>query len=380
MFMKVLFISHSLRDTYLPISGGFIFEQALALKKNGVDVSIVAVNLISLKSVVKFKKIDFGYRCMHDHEMLQMVYQIPSIPFLKGLNTWIRNKLLVRLIKKNISENGAPQIAHVHVFYSGKAAIWLKQKMKIPYVITEHFSVFAQKLTSKKELKFAQNIYANASACIGVSNVFCSFLSEKFKIPFIYIPNTVNIDLFTISENKPSGSVKKIISVGSLTKNKNHEMLIKSISSISDNIHLTIVGDGLLKNHLQNLVVELGMVDKVTFYGLASQPELVKLLQESDIFVLPSLYETFAVVLIEAMACGLPVVATKCGGPQSIITSNCLGELCEISENELRTKITKVINTEYDSDIIRNYVLQNYSSKVFAEKVIDVYHPVVCEN
>ncbi len=378
--MKVLFISHSHKDTYLPISGGFIYEQALALKKNGVDVSIVAVNLISLKSIVKLKKIDFGYRCMNDNQMLQMVYQVPSVPFMKGFNRWVRNKLLERLIKKNISENGVPQIAHVHVFYSGKAAIWLKRKLNIPYVITEHFSVFAQKLSNKKELKFAQMVYSNASSCIGVSNVFCSFLSEKFNIPFIYIPNTVNIDLFTISENKPSASVKKIISVGSLTKNKNHEMLIKAISSISDNIHLTIVGDGLLKKHLQNIVVELGMVDKVTFYGLASQPELVKLLQEADIFVLPSLYETFAVVLIEAMACGLPVVATKCGGPQSIITSDCLGELCEIDENELRTKITKVINTEYDSDIIRNYVLQNYSSKVFAEKVIDVYHPAVCEN
>ena len=112
-------------------------------------------------------------------------------------------------------------------------------------------------------------------------------------------------------------------------------MLIRAFSKAfkdQPKVNLTIVGDGPEYNNLNNLIKTLKMEKQISLYGSANREEVKMLLQKSDAFVFSSQYETFGVVLIEAMACGLPVVATKCGGPESIIDSDKVGLLSEINE------------------------------------------------
>ena len=102
-------------------------------------------------------------------------------------------------------------------------------------------------------------------------------------------------------------------------------------------------------------------------------------MQKCDIFVLSSKIETFGVVLIEAMACGKPVVATKCGGPESIVVNTELGELVENSEDAFVQGLETVINgiERYDNEKIRDYVVANFSPEVLADKLTEIYEKVL---
>ena len=110
-------------------------------------------------------------------------------------------------------------------------------------------------------------------------------------------------------------------------------------------------------------------------FGRASRKDVLSLMQKANCFVLPSHYETFGVVLIEAMSCGLPVLSTKSGGPESIITSNDYGFLCD--ENELADMLEKIAVKEFDSVEIRNYVKNSFSENTVREKLELIYSEIV---
>lgn len=77
------------------------------------------------------------------------------------------------------------------------------------------------------------------------------------------------------------------------------------------------------------------------------------------------------------MSCGLPVIATKCGGPESIIADEKLGELIEIEESALINAMKKVYNTKYDKKYIRNYAISNFSEEAVVKKLNLVYKEVL---
>jgi len=371
-------IAHTYDDLYEPMSGIFFSDQAQALHSQSVGIGVVAVNFVSLKSIAKQKKFRFGLRKGIFEGKSTYIIDIPSVPFVKCWNRWLRNVLLIKLIKKYIKGNGLPDIAHVQVFYSGKAAIWLKNKHRIPFVITEHFSVFARKLATGAEMKFAAKIFKESNACIAVSKEFCSLLQNLFHVPFLYVPNVVNTEVFNLPDQSFHSEKKQLISVGSLDENKNHALLIQSLKAMSNiDFHLTIVGVGPLKQFLYQIVRELNLEKCVTFFGYATKQQLNHLLQQSDVFVLPSKYETFGVVLIEAMACGVPVVSTRCGGPESIIINEKLGMFCDADAQSLGNCISMALARQWDRSYIRMYAVENFSSEAVAGQLEVIYRKAI---
>ena len=151
------------------------------------------------------------------------------------------------------------------------------------------------------------------------------------------------------------------MNVAHLDKKKNQAGLIKSFAEKfagNTKYQLVIAGDGPEKENLHTQIDKLKVSDQVILFGRASRKDVLSLMQKANCFVLPSHYETFGVVLIEAMSCGLPVLSTKSGGPESIITSNDYGFLCD--ENELADMLEKIAVKEFDSVEIRNYVMNSF--------------------
>lgn len=377
--MHILLIPSWYISSYNPLAGIFFKEQAEALAKYN-KVGVIAIQEISIREIVNQKKLYFENKNFIENDVETYILQYPALPKLHKIRRKIKSLLFKKLFKRYVKENGMPDIVHLHSYMNGELAIWVKEKYNIPYVVTEHFSGFSRDIVSEEDMDRAKNIFKKSAYNIAVSEEFVKLLNSKFNYEFKYIPNIVNIDFFNIKTDMAKEGFE-FINIAFLNKNKNQEMLINAFHRAFKNksrIKLTIVGDGPEYDNLKALITELNIEEQVSLYGRASREEVKKLLQESNAFVLSSRYETFGVVVIEALASGLPVVATKCGGPESIINDN-IGLLSEIDENSLAKNLIQMRKNRlnYNPNYIRNYVKDNFSEEVIVQQLKDVYEKVL---
>lgn len=197
---------------------------------------------------------------------------------------------------------------------------------------------------------------------------------SKFKAKKIeYIPG-VGIDLTKFNDPKVDKEQKRseiglekdnivLLSVGEINKNKNHKVAIKALANIGDpNIHYVICGRGLLEKHLKNLSTKLGIEKQVHFIGF--RKDVIEICKASDLFVFPSYREGLSVALMEAMACGIPVVCSRIRGNSDLINDGKGGYLVEPSDiNSFKEKINLIISNkslagsycEYNKEIIKKF-------------------------
>ncbi|PKP59290.1 glycosyltransferase family 4 protein, partial [Candidatus Atribacteria bacterium HGW-Atribacteria-1] len=169
---------------------------------------------------------------------------------------------------------------------------------------------------------------------------------------------------------------KIILSVGMLEEIKGHEYLIKAMKKVIDkekDVLCIIVGSGQLKSKLQRLINDLNLNDYVKLVGAKQHDEIPLWMNASDLFVLPSLNESFGIVQIEAMACGKPVVATRNGGSEEIVVNEKLGYLVESkNSDDLAEKILMTLDKEWNKEYILNYV-KKFKSDEIAKETIKIY-------
>jgi glycosyltransferase involved in cell wall biosynthesis len=341
--MHILLLTSSYKSEFNTVSALFFRDQALALKNNEMQVGVICPLPISLKLVWQRKSINFNDEEYNDNGIYTHVSPFLSVPKWFERSQKIRLSLGKQMFKKYVTNNGKPDIVHVHSFLIGELALWIKEKYSIPFVVTEHSSGFFKKVYSQKTIIFAKKVFENSKACIAVSEQFCKLLKDLFNISFKYIPNVVDTSFFTMKE-KSDRDEYVFLNIGHLDEKKNQAELIRAFSNQfngNQKYQLKIVGQG---------------------------NEFTK----SDCFVLASRFETFGVVLIEAMSCGLSVLSTKSGGPESIIIDNKLGLLCE--HDELEKGLIKITKKKFNNKLIRDYVLDHFSEKVVAHKLIQVYN------
>ncbi len=161
----------------------------------------------------------------------------------------------------------------------------------------------------------------------------------------IQIPNGININRFYPKES--SKTENRIITVGHLTKIKGTDMLLQAVAKLIkkgvSHFHVDIIGDGHDRIYFENIATDLNIFNHISFHGDCNN--VVDLLQQSRIFVLPSRAEGHSNALLEAMACGLPVVATKVGGNLDVINNNVNGILVEKENPEqMANAISRVLN------------------------------------
>ena len=380
--MHVLFVPFNYQNPFQPIAALFFHDQAQALRQAGIKVTILSAVAVSpgawLKQMAKFKRPALGYRHWQDKGVDVYQYMFPAVPKSPQLTQRLRVRAQQFLYKKLRKDHQAPDVTHVQMFPGGDFAQWLHTSEGIPYVVTEHLSGFAQDVYSRWQLDNALKCFQHATARIAVSRHLADTLLTKTHQPFQVIPNCVDTSLF----NAPRSAhhpIRKFIHVGRLDPIKNQVMLVRAFiaADLPEDTSLTIVGAGEEAHNLRNVVAELNAEKRVCLYGAADKPTVVKLLAEHHAFVLASRYETFGVVLIEAMSMGLPVLSTDCLGAKEIVTDARVGALVTCQQNALSNGFENVHAQSFDGDFIRQFVQQRFSNQALAQRLTQIYQQAV---
>lgn len=356
----------------------FIRAQAQALVKKGHSVTVVFTQAYSVKTILKQRKLMFGKRDNIVNGVREILTYFPKT-HIKGIDE-ITRLIQGKKVLKNLVEVGyKPQILHVHTYLAGRLALWFHKKYFTPIVTTEHYTGFARGMVNTNRLKQARDLYFNSSINLGVSGAFSSLLTEKTGADFNTLPNMVDCDKFkpTLKDKR---SEYTYLFVGSLHDKKNPLMLLNSFISLykrDRSLRLILAGEGELSRELKNIVSNNRLDDIVSFPGFLKGDEVAALMSVSDCFILPSRFETFGIVVIEAMASGLPVIVTRSGGPESFVKDGENGIIIDQNQDQLKTAMLRVKKRSWDSKLIRQYVVDNFSEDAVIKLLEKIYTNII---
>ncbi|MDN3408128.1 MULTISPECIES: glycosyltransferase [unclassified Pseudoalteromonas] len=369
--MKILLIPYNYPTSENHQRAIFIADQVNMLREQGHDVSVLGVIPKTLNDIFNSRNLKFG-RLSSENWLISL----PAIRGMGFLNNIIQLFIGKWIFKRYLSRNSIPDVVHVHNSSSAELALWVKKKYKIPFVVTEHSSLMWSGYN-----KLSRLVFKESKANIAVSKRFAQHLSKQYNEKFYYIPNVVDTSYFQpikFSEEIYSSNFNVddaiFVSVGNLTENKNHRLAIKAFKNLVirfKDIKLFIAGEGPERQSLEKLISELGLCNNVFLLGKLPRNEVRELLWKSDFFVLPSKSETFGVVLIEAMAAGLPILSLQNGGSESIVNSS-VGFIAK-DDREFTDNMAKLLVTPFNKEEIIEYARLNFSQSVVSHLLKKVY-------
>lgn len=308
--------------------GSFFREHAIALNDAGMKVGVIASALRPMSRPLEAIFGRNGIEFEVDEGM--PTFRSSAANFPPRMPRLARRRtvsMTLRLYEAYIAAYGKPDLIHAQsALNAGCAALKLKELHGIPYIVHEHSSAFARGLLGAEELLIAKEVFDEAAQVYAVSSVFADILARVTGIKAHAvgtIPNIVAGRLLSAPFARRHSGEFRFLHVSGLDENKNVQLALRAFAREFrgvPGISIRIVGDGPKGLALKALAQQLGVDGQTEFVGALSRDQIVDTFAESDAFVLPSSFETFGVVLIEAMAMGLPVVATRCGGPEDIVS------------------------------------------------------------
>lgn len=297
-----------------------------------------------------------------------------------------------------ICRNFQPDIIHIqHPFLSGILGLRAAEKWGIPKVYTfhtlldeyVHYFPIPRPLALKLVHRLLLHICSSVNCVIAPSFAARDYLrSIGVSSRIETIPSGINISKFrtrrsdnkTITGNPPfTGQV--LLYVGRCVKEKNLYFLLDEFTkvlSVVKSAKLVIVGDGSEKHNLITYSQKLGISQQVSFEGSVNYSNIQDYYHGADLFVFPSLSETQGIVLVEALAAGIPVVALQGPGQEDVIIDGVNGFLCTPSEFAYRIAELLINRSLYNS--IRNRThgnLQRFSVEQTSQRIISLYSELI---
>ena len=369
--------------------GSFFLEQARALQQKGHKVTILYCDTYSIKCVKNW----FAYSEEKSEiiEGIQIYRNRCFCPLKHGIEGHREAfaQGIQKLYDQYMQEN-RPDIIHAHCsVWAGYAAMKLSDQIGIPYVVTEHATLFQlhRDEISEKNDKVIRKIFQKAARVICVSGAFAKLI-ESYRPDIDVVGNVVNCDAFVprVDSEKHRGirflTVCYMEEEAQLYK-KGIDILIQAWTEVVKrymDVKLVIGGGGSAKTKVEQWVEEQGISKYVEFTGALDRKQVIQEMQSCDCFVLPSRYETFGVVYIEAMACGKPVIAVANGGPDDFVKPF-NGLLIKPGAEELVQAFYEMIGhltrgNYYQEEKISNYIKSKFSYEAIAEQLEAIYNSI----
>lgn len=364
--MKVLFLTSWYPHTENPNSGIFIRDQAeLARVEN--EVMVVFSTVDYTKSALSSATVTHSeYKGIAEYRIVVR----RSLPLFNQLNY-----LLLALWNTwKISKKFRPDVIQANVSYPNAVfARVLGYLLKCRYVVIEHTRITNHFRSSFHQWATRYGL-RGASARFAVSCSLAEEIRTWLKQEVSILPNVVDTGRFAITPFRDT--IPQLGFLGALnTPVKGLDILLRALSGIQRDYKIHIGGRGELLETYKTLATELGISSKCEFYGFVPHGELPSFMAKLHFFVSSSRYETFGVVIAEALASGLPVVATKSGGPDDFVDAS--NGIFVPTENkaELTNALSVMMDSyrNYDRDAIAQAIVSRFSMNVIRQKLQTIY-------
>lgn len=368
-----------------PARGVYFRDQAQLLQEHGHTVGIVFPEHESLRHLT--------LGCLRTHHFQVSTKREEGIWTLRrhswnlasrlpGAIEW-RVRSAVRLMERYVNLRGCPDIIHAHsAWWAGAAAIRVGETLGCPVVLTEHHDRFLkpESLSSRRQ-SYARHAFRNATAVSCVSHELRSSLRDwGITREISVVPNPIfpsNFPLRSEPLRSPHDTSFRFLAVGHLYAHKGMQTLIDAFAEAFPNadVELVIGGSGPEHGRLRQQISDRALSSRVRLAGQLPPDQVVQHMHRADAFVLPSHREPFGIVVLEALACGIPVLATRSGGPSSIVTDD-LGVLVapdSIADlaHGLRTIRSRIDG--FDPTQLRDTVLRRFGPDIFVQRTEKLY-------
>ena len=380
--MKVLVFTSLYPNNVWPRHGVFIKERMTHFAKQGnnqIRVMAPVPYFPPLKINQRWRYSQVAHAEEIDGVLVQhpRYLMIPKVGMmLNGLLMFLSLYVVVKKVQKDFDFD---LIDSHYAYPDGFAAVLVGHMLRKPVIISVRGSdvnLFRTFPIVRRLLRFS---FLRAERIIAVSRALKDAVlqlgipEDKVEV----IPNGVDLEKFKpipADEARQRLQIRGnplLVSVGNLNPNKGFDKLIKSVRILSEqenlnDLHLVIVGEGDALKSLQQLVRSLGLDEQVSFPGGVPHQELFLWYSAADLFCLASGREGWPNVLLEAMACSKPVVATSVGGIPEIVSSDELGVLVKRNEMEIASGISKALSKEWNGQAIRKYAERHTWNRVTA--------------
>jgi len=375
-------------DTY--VGGIFIKNFVDTVRSHFSEIVVVAPVLFSGKLIpndrlckdYQYDNVSVYYpRCL----FLPRCLHLPGITNRAKLSFDTRPYVVERLLRKLGKKF---DLIHAHFTWpSAYIGVMLKEKLKIPVITTIHEDPAWLSEEDNMNHPLVQKAWLNADALLRANTYDVSTL-QNYNVNVYRVPNGFSTIFRPIDRTACRRALglpedrRIVLSVGNLEIIKGHRYLLSAIKSIISeypDLLCIIVGNGPQKAALEQQIIDEGLFDHVMLAGNKPHTEIPLWMNACDLFVLPSLNESFGIVQIEAMACGKPVIATNTPGSREIIASDKLGLFCQPeNEEELAEKIRMGLQMDWDREEILQFA-EKFSWENVAGDILRVYDTAIHE-
>lgn len=386
--LSILFLASWYPSDQDPVSGIFIQRHAEAVAR----FSNVIILFIRYDETIKHRELMHTYENGIHTFRMNIPVDLKSFIVTRNIKNRLINNFFINALygyNKIVKKFGTPDIIQVNVMKTtmtdmGLFALLIRSFLGIPYVVVEHSNEYLTNIIDFFTLLKVRMILKYAKIVLPVSTILKNSLKSIQNNNYMVVKNVVDTDFFILPKIVHEHQTKIILHVSLLDDfTKNVSGIIQAVSElrkIRNDFELHIVGDGVDKKTLENLAMNLqGNTQYIFFSGALMSEELVKKYQEADVFILNSIQETFGCVVIEALSCGVPVISTRCGGPEDIITPE-TGILIDLNDKkQLIDAIQLILNKKcvFKPEIMHNYVVNNFGFYIIGKSLMSIYHSIV---
>ncbi len=378
--MKVLFVTSWYPSSSNALKGIFVKKHAQAIHMAGTNIQVLALSVNHSKKLFEKKVRHFTDEKGLDTHIVEL-----NSRFYKfiHLHIWYQHRVLRQYYTKNIRPYFKPQVVNSVVLYpAGILGHRLARKENCPHVIIEHWSKVGRFMKKSLFAAAGRKAYGHAKKIVVVSQYAKSMLTPYVKDPgkLAVIPNVINTEMFHPSQQAVAGTPIVFACVAHWTVPKRPDLIFESLQNLATlhkkTILLHVVGEGVFLRQLKARSWDFA----IQYHGSLPPEKVAGIFRSSHYFLHASDVETFSVVIAEALASGLPVLASEAGAIPELISSN-NGLVCKNTVEAWTQGLLSLLGkNDYDPASIATQACERFNEAHIGQAFTAVYNQAVLQS